>query len=365
MPTIRERNGKFQAQVRLKRGGVIVHEESATFDTRKQASLWGLTLEKTLATSGVAARKQSKVLVSDILEKHEVMLRELGRDTLAKEHRFKNICHSDFAKKPIGTVTSADIIAWATSFGQGKQPPSRDGKPRAPATVLNHLMALRAAYRAAPLAQDIPADVNVVANAINHLRRVGVVAPSRERDRRVTDAEIAKIAAFRLNQHRTKVPLHTIIKLLIALPRRREEVMLAHWEDYDQMNKTLVLRDTKHPTRVRDEVIPVPPQAQAILASLEQKPGRFFPGTAGRAVSEALHKTAKMLGLQDLRLHDLRHEGISRLFEAGLTIPEVSLISGHTSWASLKRYTHIQPKNVLEKLNASSKRTQENPAQPE
>ena len=51
-----------------------------------------------------------------------------------------------------------------------------------------------------------------------------------------------------------------------------------------------------------------------------------------------------------ITLHDLRLEGISRLFEAGLTIPEVSLISGHTSWESLKRYTHIQPKHVLEKL---------------
>lgn len=37
-------------------------------------------------------------------------------------------------------------------------------------------------------------------------------------------------------------------------------------------------------------------------------------------------------------------------FRGRLTIPEVSLISGHTSWESLKRYTHIQPKHVLEKL---------------
>lgn len=70
----------------------------------------------------------------------------------------------------------------------------------------------------------------------------------------------------------------------------------------------------------------------------------------GASVSASFQRAAKLLELNDITLHDLRHEGISRLFEAGLSIPEVSLISGHTSWESLKRYTHIQPKHVLEKL---------------
>ena len=68
-------------------------------------------------------------------------------------------------------------------------------------------------------------------------------------------------------------------------------------------------------------------------------------------------RAAKFLELDDITLHDLRHEGISRLFDAGLSIPEVSLISGHTSWESLKRYTHIQPKHVLEKLGSASKKS--------
>lgn len=70
----------------------------------------------------------------------------------------------------------------------------------------------------------------------------------------------------------------------------------------------------------------------------------------GHAVEARIAK----LGIEDLRLHDLRHEGISRLFEAGLQIQEVALISGHVSWAALKRYTHIKPLDVLEKLNARS-----------
>ena len=54
------------------------------------------------------------------------------------------------------------------------------------------------------------------------------------------------------------------------------------------------------------------------------------------------NKMAQALGVHDLHFHDLRHEGISRLFEMGCNIPQVACVSGHRSWQSLKRYTHIR-----------------------
>lgn len=49
-----------------------------------------------------------------------------------------------------------------------------------------------------------------------------------------------------------------------------------------------------------------------------------------------------MLGIEDLHFHDLRHEGVTRLFEMGRTIPQAASVSGHRSWSSLKRYAHIR-----------------------
>lgn len=46
-------------------------------------------------------------------------------------------------------------------------------------------------------------------------------------------------------------------------------------------------------------------------------------------------------------LHDLRHEGISHLFELGWDIPRVAMVSGHSSWDSLKRYTHLYRPGAL------------------
>ena len=51
-----------------------------------------------------------------------------------------------------------------------------------------------------------------------------------------------------------------------------------------------------------------------------------------------------MLGIEDLHFHDLRHEGISRLFEMDLGIPEVKSVTGHQHWPTLERYTHLKKK---------------------
>jgi integrase len=51
---------------------------------------------------------------------------------------------------------------------------------------------------------------------------------------------------------------------------------------------------------------------------------------------------SKFLEINDLHFHDLRHEGISRLFEMGCTIPQVAAVSGHRSWQSLQRYSHLR-----------------------
>jgi integrase len=68
------------------------------------------------------------------------------------------------------------------------------------------------------------------------------------------------------------------------------------------------------------------------------------------AVRLAWERLRTRAGIEDLRLHDLRHEAVSRFFELGLTTPEVALISGHKDPRMLSRYTHLRPEKVAEKL---------------
>ena len=96
----------------------------------------------------------------------------------------------------------------------------------------------------------------------------------------------------------------------------------------------------KHPTQKRDTFVFLPERAQAI-ADRQPAGDVLFPFNS-KSISSAFTKACQVLGIKDLRFHDLRHEGISYQFELGKQIPEVAMISGHQSWASLKRYSHIK-----------------------
>lgn len=70
--------------------------------------------------------------------------------------------------------------------------------------------------------------------------------------------------------------------------------------------------------------------------------GRIFPYNS-RSVGTAFRRACRELKIEDLHFHDLRHEGTSRLFEAGFTIEQVALVTGQKDWKILCRYTHIRP----------------------
>jgi integrase len=85
------------------------------------------------------------------------------------------------------------------------------------------------------------------------------------------------------------------------------------------------------------------------LQALPRRDEKVFPVTPN-AIRQAWERLRARARLSDLRLHDLRHEAISRFFELGLSVPEVAMISGHREPRMLSRYTHLQPELVALKL---------------
>jgi integrase len=76
---------------------------------------------------------------------------------------------------------------------------------------------------------------------------------------------------------------------------------------------------------------------------------KIFPISA-HAITVAFRRSCRRSGIKDLRFHDLRHEAISRLFEKGLSLAEVAVISGHKTWSMLRRYTHLKAEDLVKKL---------------
>ena len=55
-------------------------------------------------------------------------------------------------------------------------------------------------------------------------------------------------------------------------------------------------------------------------------------------------------GCPDLRLHDLRHEALSRMADAGLSVGALAAQSGHRTMQTLLRYVNASERDIREKL---------------
>jgi len=170
----------------------------------------------------------------------------------------------------------------------------------------------------------------------------------------VTDAEIEKVIAH-LERMDTKLPMRDLINFSVVTAMRVSEVCALRWTDFTPGDKPMVwVRNRKHPKHKagNDWNIPLLKIGERDAAEIVQRQPRkgplIFPHNC-RTVSKYFVDAAAFLEIPNLHHHDLRHEGISRLFEAGYSIPEVSLISGHRDWGQLRRYTNLRPADLHRK----------------
>ena len=137
--------------------------------------------------------------------------------------------------------------------------------------------------------------------------------------------------------------MHRIIAFAIFSTRRQEEIIRINWKDLDKEGSRVLVRDMKNPgQKIGNDVwCDLAEEALKIVEAMPKVAEQIFPYTTD-AIGASFTRACKILGINDLRFHDLRHDGISRLFELGLNIPKVASNSGHRSWTSLKRYTHLR-----------------------
>jgi integrase len=86
-----------------------------------------------------------------------------------------------------------------------------------------------------------------------------------------------------------------------------------------------------------------------ILLRRKKKGNLIFPYNP-RSVTAGFQRVRNSLGIEDLRYHDLRREGASRLFELGYSIEEVAQVTGHRNLNILWQvYTQLFPHKLHNK----------------
>jgi integrase len=325
----KDRTVGYTAQILIKKNGKIIHREAQTFDRRQAAKAWLARRETELAQPGALERPDNPKLLAVIDRYIADARRSLGS---TKKQVLNSIKKHDIADRECDQIRSSDLVAFAQSLNV--QPQTRQ-------SYMSHLSSI---FKIARPMWGYPLDQREMQDAMVVCRRMGITSAGNTRDRRPTLAELDRIMEHfeTVRRHRPlSLPMNKVLAFAIFSTRRQEEITRIKWEDYDV--DRVWIRDMKDPEKKKgnDILCDLPPEAIAIIESMPRTAPEIFPFSTD-AISAAFTRVCQFLEIDDLHFHDLRHEGISRLFEIGKTIPQVAAVSGHRTWNSLKRYTHLR-----------------------
>ena len=138
-----------------------------------------------------------------------------------------------------------------------------------------------------------------------------------------------------------------IFKIAIETGMRRSKILNLTWNDINLETRIASLYDTKNGD---DRHIPLTKTAIQLLSNLTQSSEFVFPISAS-CLRLSWERCRYKSNIKELRFQDLRYEVVSRFFEMGLSVPKVSLISGHKDVRQLLRYTHLKPENLIAKYS--------------
>ncbi|MCA9695015.1 MAG: tyrosine-type recombinase/integrase [Myxococcales bacterium] len=149
------------------------------------------------------------------------------------------------------------------------------------------------------------------------------------------------------------------IRLLALTGMRRGEVLALEWSMVDRRHRCFRLPDSK----TGQKSVPIGTPVLELLDALERRrrPGvayvvhssrgtRLLPGTLGRAWAQLRRRA----GLDDVRIHDLRHSAASDAIMSGVPLAVVGKILGHATPRTTARYAHISDAALADAVEAMS-----------
>lgn len=150
----------------------------------------------------------------------------------------------------------------------------------------------------------------------------------------------------------------TFIQFQLMTGARRSETLSLTWDNINFNNQTAFIPETKNG---RPRKLPLRKDIIALLRQLPCSTETVFPTTLDtlRNAWERICKQAGLVDADELRVHDLRHEAISRVADAGGNLPggfslvDLQAFSGHRDTRMLLRYTHLCTPSLAKRLDAA------------
>jgi integrase len=345
MATILKRGSRWRVQIRRQGQRAL----SKSFPSKAEAAAWARETESRI-DRGQSIEAGRRVTLSELIRAYGEQVTTSKGMSRSKAQAIEKIEKLLGARRLVELKTSVFVDFCKKREIEGAGPATILQDFSYIGTILRHGGALTGAEQAAATA------ITALDAARRTLRHAGRIAKAEERDRRPTEDELNRLIQYWAANPRQRIPMIDFTLFAIATAMRLGEIVSLRWEDLDEASRTMLIRARKHPTKKATNHQKVPLLSGMLVLNGQpvdplqiilrqptgwRREGRIFPHAA-QSVSTAFQRATAELGIDDLHFHDLRHDGASRLFEAGWPIERVALVTGHRDWNMLRRYTQLR-----------------------
>ena len=231
-----------------------------------------------------------------------------------------------FGDRPIGAVRRSDVAALQYSLHDR------------PAVANSTIRVLAQLFRKAQqwgLAPEGP-------NPCRSVRQFKL----RLRDRHLTRDEYRRLGqALRDGEDGgwVSAPAAAALRLLILTGCRRNEILTLRWDDVDRHARELRLRDSKSGPCM----VALTPEVEGVLDGVRRVRGNPWvivgqaPGSRLKTLKSTWRRVKLRAGLEDVRLHDLRHSYATRALALGESLSMIGKLLNHAQMQSTARYAHV------------------------
>ena len=338
---------RFKAVIIAKNKGVIIHRESKTFKKKELARTWGKKQTQALEEFGINRHKTCSLgALLDNFMNDRHLWDNTGR---TKQYVIKMLRDCDIANIMSDQLRTSDLITHCSN---------RLKAGAKPQTIYHDVAYLRSVMKKSMPVFNIKTNFEIFEEAVPVLIDMKLVGKSDKRTRRPTTIEIEKLKEGLLARQNVRangnvrIPFIDILDFSILTCMRIGEVCALRWDDLNEAHKTIIVRDRKDPRKKEGNHMIAPLLAGSfdIVMRQEKTNALIFPYNS-RSVTAGFQRVRNSLGIEDLRYHDLRREGASRLFEKGYTIEEVAQVTGHRNLNILWQvYTQLFPHKLHDKF---------------
>jgi integrase len=304
-----------------------------SFDSKAEAEKWARELESQVDRFGAAP--DTKILetttLGDLLKRYKIEVSPTKRGCVQEIQRIDVLERHEIAHRTLVGLSQPDVASFRDERLSSVAPSTAVREM----AILSHVLEVAMRDWGVPLAKNVVKMVRRPAIRNERSRRLA----SDEEKRLLGSCEGGKIPFFK-----------TLLVLAIETGMRRSEILGLRWSDVSHNRRVITLTMTKNGS---GREVPLSQRAFDALTEwktlAESEQPMVFPMKPG-SLEQVWRRLLVRAKIKGLRFHDLRHESVSRMFERGLNMIEVSSISGHKELRMLKRYTHLSADDLVGRL---------------